>query len=389
MNKKISVFGLGYVGTGLSILLGKNNYVIAYDIDPKKMNIFNGDELKDIDIYADEFIKNNTVNIQTTEKFKDTLEADIAIIAVPTDFSEETKKFDVSIIESIIEKLFSCDFDGLIVIKSTIPIGFTDMISEKYMTDRILFSPEFLTEGNALYENHYPSRLIIGSKNNEYAKTVRDLFEQSAIDKNINSITCSTSEAESIKLFSNSYLAMRVAFFNEVDNFSIKNFMDSKKIIKGISYDKRIGNFYNNPSFGYGGYCLPKDTKQLLSHFIDIPQSLIEAVISSNEKRKETIAKEILNKKAEVIGIYKLAMKKNSSNYKSSSILDIIEILRNEAEVIIYEPSITENKFMDCKVENNLSNFFEMTDVVVANRIDEILKKSKKNIFSRDIFNNN
>ena len=334
----ITVIGLGYVGCSISVLLAKENKVIAYDIDQEKVDCINKFQSPIDDEYLSKFLENEKLNIQATTNKKDAyLNSDIFLICTPTDFNEELNSFDTSIIDNVVDDILSFNKDAFIVIKSTVPIGYTETIQKKHNSNKIVFSPEFLREGSALEDNIFPSRIVVGGNNEKCLEFVEILKNASEKKDTVKTFLVSSSEAEAIKLFSNTYLANRVAFFNELDTFSRSNNLSSKNIINGVCADIRIGDGYNNPSFGYGGYCLPKDTKQLLSNFSNLPQTLVKATINSNQKRKEFIANDVASSNPNIIGIYRLSMKKNSDNFRSSAIFDVISFLDNKGfKIVIY-----------------------------------------------------
>ena len=385
---KIAVAGMGYVGLSLATLLSDKNEVVAYDIVPEKVEMINNriSPIKDNEIEA--FFRTKQLNLRATLDYKEALKnAEYIIICTPTDYDEDEGTFDISNVEDIIQKVIKMNLNTTMVIKSTVPVGFTEYAKKKYRTSNIIFSPEFLREGKALYDNLYPSRIIVGGKD-ERAKVFAELLKDSCLKNDVVIKYMDSTEAEAVKLFANTYLALRIAFFNELDTYAeIKN-LDTEDIIEGVCSDPRIGNFYNNPSFGYGGYCLPKDTKQLLANYRDIPQNLIEAIVNSNKTRKEHIADMIIKKDKKTIGIYRLTMKKKSDNFRESAIQEVIERLRGKGlEVIIYEPKLKEESFNGYKVINNIEEFNRISEIVVANRIDENIAKITKPIYTRDIFN--
>jgi len=384
----ICVVGAGYVGFSLSVLLSEKNDVIIYDIDKEKINMINNNispiEDKDIDCY----LKKKKLNLKATCDFRVAFKnLKYIIICTPTNFENKTNSFDTTSIEDVIIKIKKINKDAVIIIKSTVPIGYTNAIKNKYNM-KIIFSPEFLREGKALYDNLYPSRIIIGSSKKD-GKEFAEILMSSSKKQNVNILYMNSNEAESVKLFSNAYLAMRVAFFNELDTFALNKGYNSKDIINGVSLDPRIGDCYNNPSFGYGGYCLSKDIKQLHSNYRNIPEDLIGAIINSNNTRKKYIAKYIKNKKLSIVGIYRLTMKSNSDNFRESSIIDIIkELKKSKINIVIYEPKLNDSTYLDCNVINDLSEFIEMSSIIIANRVDEKIIGNEK-VFTRDIFNNN
>ncbi len=387
---KITVVGSGYVGMSLAVLLAQNNDVTVLDIDEDRIQKINANQstIKDKDISI--FLSEKSLSIKATLDKKEAYkEADYIIIATPTNYDEKTGLFDTSSIDSVCNDVLSINKNGFIIIKSTLPIGYTSSLQKKYNTEKIIFSPEFLREGKALHDNLYPSRIIIGSLLKE-AKIFGNALLKAAINDDIELLFVSSSEAEAIKLFSNTYLAMRVAFFNELDSFALSNSLNAKSIIDGICLDERVGQGYNNPSFGYGGYCLPKDTKQLLSNFDDIPQKLIEAIVLSNETRKNFISQKIIERTPNTVGFYRLVMKEGSDNFRESAVLDIIEnISTQEINVLIYEPSLNDKNFKGFEVSKSLEDFKSQCDVIVANRLSEELIEIKSKVISRDIFGDN
>ena len=384
--KKIGVIGAGYVGMSIAILLSQQNEVVIIDIDKNKVNKINKGISPINDEYIEEYLNNNNLNIFATLDYSILKGFDYVIICTPTNYIEEKNSFDTSSIESAIEKILDINNDVNIVIKSTIPIGYMDSIQKKY-DKNILFSPEFLREGKALYDNLYPSRIIISPDIAE-AREFAEMIQNCILKKDVATIFMNYKEAEAVKLFANTYLAMRVAFFNEIDTFAEIKGLDTKKIIDGVCLDLRIGDFYNNPSFGYGGYCLPKDTKQLLANYKDVPQTIISSIISSNNTRKHHIASMIENKKTNTVGIYRLIMKKNSDNYRESSIIDIIKILSDKGiNVIIYEPFLKNVEVVDTAfIENDLNIFKKKCDLIVCNRMDTKLNDVMDKVYTRDIF---
>ena len=386
--RNITVVGAGYVGLSLATLLSKRNNVIIYDLINDKIKKINERISPIADNEIQNFFKNEKLNLIGISKIDgEYLNSDFIIIATPTNYNEMTNYFDTSSIEKVIEDIIKEKSRASIVIKSTIPIGYIDKLKTKYSINNIFFSPEFLREGKALYDNLYPSRIIIGSHKNE-AKEFANLLADSAKKKNIEILYTGTREAEAIKLFSNTYLAMRVAYFNEIDTYSELTNLNSKSIIDGVCADPRIGDHYNNPSFGYGGYCLPKDTKQLLANFKEIPNNLISAIVNSNITRKNHISNMIMQMKPKVVGIYRLAMKKNSDNFRSSSVQDVMKNMKqNNIEIIIYEPAIEQNHYKDHKVEKNLETFKSKSDLIISNRFDSDLIDVKEKVYTRDIYN--
>lgn len=382
--------GSGYVGMSLALLLSRNNAIKVLDIDPARIEKINSGKSTIADDDIDNLLaKKNTNIIATLDSKYAYSKADFIIICTPTNYDPEINYFDTSSVDNAIEEIFSLNKEALVVIKSTIPIGYTSSMQMKYDSSRIIFSPEFLREGSALRDNLNPSRIIIGSKS-KLAKKFGSLLSKSATKKDIDILFTSSSDAEAIKLFANTYLAMRVSFFNEVDTFAIAKNLDAKSIIDGISLDERIGKNYNNPSFGYGGYCLPKDTKQLLANFDQIPQNLIEAIVLSNTTRKEFIANEIIKKSPRTVGIYRLIMKEGSSNFRSSAILDVIEKIKESGiKVIIYEPTLHKSIYNGLEIKKNLQDFKSLSDIIIANRFSNSLEDVQDKLYTRDLFNEN
>lgn len=386
---KITIAGLGYVGLSLAVLLAQNNEVWAFDIDKKKIELLKKHKSPIEDSEIKEYLIHKNLNLFPTHDYKKAFEkAEYIIIATPTNYDERKNYFDTSSIDQVITNIFSIKNNNpAIIIKSTVPVGYTETLQRKFNNNRILFSPEFLREGKALYDNLHPSRIIVGGKN-EDAKKFAGLLAENSLEHSPKILLMESSEAEAVKLFANTYLAMRIAYFNELDTYAELKNLDSKDIINGICSDPRIGEHYNNPSFGYGGYCLPKDSKQLLSNFNNVPQNIISAIVKANTSRKEHIVKMILNKKPKTIGIYRLTMKHNSDNFRSSAILEILEQLtKAKQKIIIYEPLLESNTFKEIQIENNLENFKEESSIILANRISEELRDVKEKVYSRDLFN--
>ena len=387
--KKITVVGSGYVGMSLSVLLSSKHEVKVLDVDEKKVKKINQKMTTVADIDIEKALEEKNLSLCATlnkkEAYKD---ADFIIISTPTDFDLNANRFNTSIVDNVISDAIEQNNKALIVIKSTLPIGHTQSLQKKFKTKRIIFSPEFLREGQALFDNLNPTRIVVGG-DCELSINFAEILEDCSNKSNVLKLFMKASEAEAVKLFSNSYLAMRVSFFNELDNFAILKKLDSTKVIEGISADPRIGNHYNNPSFGYGGYCLPKDTKQLLSNFDQIPQELISAIVESNNVRKDFISEQIRALKPKVIGIYRLSMKSGSDNFRDSAVQDIIENLSDEFDLIIYEPLISDSYFGSLKVCNDINSFKNVSDIIIANRVSETLNDVREKVFTRDIFQNN
>ena len=386
----ITILGAGYVGLSNAILLAKNNQVTLVDINKEKISLLRKKKSPIRDSLIQRYLSKKNLSLAFDTQISNNLSKSKAVlIATPTNFDPKTKSFDTVSIEDILKRLKKNKFSKLVVIRSTVPVGFTEKMQKKYPNIDIAFFPEFLREGDALRDSLYPSRIICGSKTNK-ARFFLNLLKDSAIKKNIQTQITSSSEAEAIKLFSNMYLAMRIAFFNELDSFSLSKNLHSKEIIDGLSSDPRIGNYYNNPSFGYGGYCLPKDTQQLRQNFKDIPQKLIQATIQSNHLRKKFIVNEILKRKPKIIGIYRLSMKTGSDNWRESAIIDIIKSLkRKKNQLIIYEPLLSKKTFMGISIEKDLEKFKNKSKLIVANRFDDALGGNDEILFTRDIFNEN
>lgn len=389
---KIAVVGIGYVGLSLSLLLSQRNEVVSLDIDNEKVEMINKkiSPLDEDDM--EEFLNTKSLNLSATTISEEAyLNASYVIIATPTDFNQNTNSFDTNVIEGCIEDVIKVNQRATIIIKSTVPIGFTQQLANKYKSQNIFFSPEFLREGMALNDNLYPTRIVIGSKSKEARKFVDMLLDGAKTSSDLIPVTYTDSdEAEAIKLFSNSYLAMRVSFFNELDTYSEINNLNTKDIINGVGQDPRIGNHYNNPSFGYGGYCLPKDTKQLLANFDGVPNSIVSAIVDANIKRKDFIIQSILSKNPRILGVYSLAMKSNSDNFRSSSIIDIFMTLsKKDIKIQIYEPLISSNEFMGFKVISDLDYFKSTSDLILANRLSFDLEDVSSIVYSRDIYGNN
>ena len=384
---KVAIVGCGYVGLSIAVLLSKKNNVVAFDVMKNKVEMINKRLSPIKDSYIEKYFAEEKLNLIATIDYKDAFEgADYVIICTPTNYDENNNVFDTSSVEDTIEKIQLIEKKPTIIIKSTIPIGFTNMMRRKYKMENIIFSPEFLREGNALYDNLYPSRIIVGKKGEE-GKKIANILKEVSLKTDVEIKLMDSMEAEAVKLFSNTYLAMRVAYFNELDTFCEEKGLNSKDIIEGMGLDKRIGMYYNNPSFGYGGYCLPKDSKQLLSSYHDIQNNLIKSIVESNVTRKKHIVKKVLERNPKIVGIYRLIMKKDSDNFRDSAIQDIIKMLKNEnIEILIYEPMLHTDNFDNCKVINNFNLFSETTDIILANRWEEKLEDIKYKVYTRDIY---
>ncbi len=386
----ICVVGTGYVGLSNAVLFARQHTVTSLDIDLSRVEKINQRISPLVDEYIEKTLQENQLNlIATTDKSQAYLHADYIIIATPTNYNTETNYFDTSSIESVIADILPINTVAPIIIKSTIPVGYTAQIKAKFQTEQIIFSPEFLREGKALYDNLYPSRIIIGEKS-ERGEAIAALYLSATVDKTAPILCMESTEAEAVKLFSNTYLAMRVAYFNELDTYCAKHDLNSFDIVRGVSLDPRIGQHYNNPSFGYGGYCLPKDTKQLLANYKDVPQNLIQAIIHSNKTRKQFIVKEILKKRPTMVGVYRLTMKAGSDNFRDSAIQDIMRELKEyNINVVIYEPTLNMQVFEDYELRNDLNEFLATTDVILANRMHTDLEEVKAKVYTRDLFGDN
>lgn len=384
---KIAVAGTGYVGLSIATLLAQHNEVIALDIIPEKVEKINKRISPIRDEKIEEFFATKELNLKATLDYKEAFTgAEFVVISTPTNYDDEKNHFDTSSVEDIIQKVISMNIDTTMVVKSTIPVGFIKDMKKKYNIDNIMFSPEFLREGKALYDNLYPSRIIVGEKSKR-AEKFANLLKEGAIEKDIAIKFMDSTEAEAVKLFANTYLALRVSYFNELDTYAEIKGLNSKDIIEGIGLDPRIGMHYNNPSFGYGGYCLPKDTKQLLANYENVPQNLIRAIVRSNRTRKKHIVEMVMRRNPEVVGVYRLTMKTDSDNFRSSAIQEIIDRLKDEGvEIIIYEPTLKDNTFHDCKVINNFEEFSSKSDVILANRLEDTLKPIKDKVYTRDLY---